>query len=216
MTPRHRITIVVFIVLAFSVSSSAQFGQRMGGPTPVGKWTPVVGQGAAYSMEARGQKMEMQVAVVGTESHMGKTGHWLETVMNDPRAGGEVVLKVLIVSDGKENRRLRMIMQAPGQEAMEMSMEMMQMMGGQGRSSEADVTTQGTRVGTETITVPAGTFTCEHWKSKDGSDIWISEKAGPYAMVKMVSPDATMVLTKLLTDAKTRIKGTPKKMEMPG
>ncbi len=44
-------------------------------------------------------------------------------------------------------------------------------------------------VGTESVTVPAGTFSCEHWRNdKSNSDIWTSDKVTPFGMVKEVSP----------------------------
>ena len=69
-------------------------------------------------------------------------------------------------------------------------------------------------VGTESVTVPAGTFTCQHYRMKDGSgDVWISEKVGPWGLVKAVDKGQTIVLNKAITDGKDHITGTPKKFD---
>lgn len=215
MKASFRPVIAVLIALAFATAGVAQMGPRMGPPQIRGKWAPVVGQGATYSVEARGQKSDFSVAIVGSEPVEGKTGYWMEIAGKDP-SGGEGVMKFLTVVNNGQMKRVRMIMQGGGQPPMEISAEMMGMMPGQGRqNTDADLTTTGTKIGNEAVTVPAGVFETEHWKTKDGADVWISEKAGPFQMVKYVGSDSTMVLTKVVTDATTRIKGTPQKMEMP-
>jgi hypothetical protein len=45
---------------------------------------------------------------------------------------------------------------------------------------------------------------------KDGSgDTWVSEKVSPYGVVRHQGKNTTMVLTKVVTDAKDKITGTP-------
>lgn len=217
MNAKHRSAIAVIIALAFATAGVAQMGPRMGPPNIRGKWAPVVGQGATYSVDAKGKVSDFSVAVVGSEPVEGKTGYWMEIVSKE--GSSEFVIKSLSVVTGKQIRRTRLIMQGPGQPPMEITAEMMQMMPGMGRmmqqNIDADSTDGSTLVGPETITVPAGEFKTEHRKTKDGADVWISEKAGPFQMVKYVGPDATMILTKVSTDAVTRIKGTPQRMEIP-
>ena len=68
--------------------------------------------------------------------------------------------------------------------------------------------------GTESVTVPAGTFSCTHFRMKDGSgDAWVSDKVGPWGLVKSDNKDSSMVLTKVITDAKDHITGTPTKFD---
>jgi hypothetical protein len=63
-------------------------------------------------------------------------------------------------------------------------------------------------VGTESITVPAGTFSCEHWKNdKTGGEVWTNEKVTPFGLVKEMSNDHSMVLLKVLNDYPDRITG---------
>jgi hypothetical protein len=69
-------------------------------------------------------------------------------------------------------------------------------------------------VGMESITVPAGTFSCEHWTKDDGKgDVWVSSKVSPMGMVKSVDDHQTMVLSKVITDARSHITGTPMKFD---
>ncbi len=71
------------------------------------------------------------------------------------------------------------------------------------------------RVGSESITTLAGTFPCEHLQMKDGSgDVWISDKVAPWGLVKTVGKESNMTLTRLITGAKTRITGTPQKLDL--
>ncbi len=214
---RRAVLMTVVFVLAGAPGAGAQMG--MGGRTPQiqGVWNPVVGSGGAYQVESRGDhKTEMEIAVVGTETVDGKPAYWLEMTINDPGRGAPTYVKNLIVLDGKQTRVTRMIMQMPGQPPMEMPMEMISR-GGKPPEQPADVRERAERVGSETITTPAGTFTCEHWRMKDGSaDVWYSDKVAPYGLVKMTGSESTMTLMRVITNAKTHITGTPQKFDPVG
>jgi hypothetical protein len=86
---------------------------------------------------------------------------------------------------------------------------------GQGQSNiPQDIHDKADLIGTESVTVPGGTFTCEHYRAKDGTgDVWLSDKVSPWGLVKMQDKTRTMVLTKAITDAKDHITGTPKKFD---
>jgi hypothetical protein len=91
-------------------------------------------------------------------------------------------------------------------------MEMPQQMTGRmaNQSVPSDIRSVAEDVGSESITVPAGTFSCEHYRMKDGSgDSWVSNKVAPFGVVKHQGKDSTMVLTKVITGAKDKIIGTP-------
>jgi hypothetical protein len=80
----------------------------------------------------------------------------------------------------------------------------------QAQSPATDIRNSAEDVGSESITVPAGTFSCEHYRAKDGSgDTWVSPKVSPLGVVKHQGKDSTMVLTKVIADAKDKIVGTP-------
>jgi len=202
---------VVAIVLAGAVGvASAQMGMRR--PQMKGVWSPVVGAGAVYQMETpREGTSEIEFAVVGAQTVEGKPGFWLEMVTNDPRAGGEMIMKMLMVHEEKSLEVKRMIMKAGGEDAMEFPMQMAQMGGRAPQNAAADIRDDGVLIGTESVTTPAGTFSCQHYQAKDKSwDAWVSDKVPPYNIVKAVSKDSTMTLTRVLTNAKTRITGPVK------
>lgn len=216
---RRILCFCTFLLCVFALSqlAAAQMGMGMPGPSVRGVWKPVVGSGAAYQMENKREgKREMEMAIVGAETSEGKPGHWLEMSFKDPEEG-QMVVRQLIALNGKQMQILRMVFQHGNDEPMEMSMEMMGMMGQMGqqpRPQQADIREEAERVGMETITTPAGTFECEHWRSRDkSSDFWVSDKVAPYGLVKMTSKDENMTLIRVMSNARTKIRGTPKKFD---
>jgi hypothetical protein len=184
----------------------AQFGPQM--PQWNGIWHPVVGSGAAYQMSERdGSKKEMEIAVVGQEKFEGQDGYWLEMSFQDPR-GGPGAMKTLNVMSGPNPGAKRMIFQMRGQ-AYEMPLNNPMMAGHGPKSSGVDVSKSGAQlVGTESITVPAGTFECQHYRTTSPpSDVWVSPKVSPWGLVKSQGKDSSMVLTRVITDAKSKITG---------
>jgi hypothetical protein len=199
--------------LFFAGAAHAQIGHA---PQFSGVWNPVVGAGAAYSVENQGQTSEMEMAVVGKETVDGKDGYWFEITMQSPREKGPMVMKYLYVLDGGQTRVVRMVMQMSGQSPMEMPASMMGRMGTP-PTQTADVRTQSQDVGGESVTTPAGTFACEHFRAKDGSgDAWVAKGVPPYGLIKYKGHDTTMTLVRVITDAKDKITGTPRAMpDMP-
>jgi hypothetical protein len=211
---RTKKILAVLTMLALASPLGAQMGMGPRTPDMSGVWHPVVGSGGTYEVTTRdGNKSQMEITIIGREDVGGKTGFWMEMAMAGPRPGGDMYMKYLIVPGDKGVASTRMIMQQAGQDPMEMDMSMMGRATPQ--STPSDIREKAERVGTETITVPAGTFACEHYRMKDGSsDSWISDKVAPWGLVKSQGKDSTMVLTKVITDAKDHITGTPKKMDM--
>jgi len=200
---RHTVTATLLAVVA--TAASAQMG-HFSAPHVSGFWNPVMGAGAEYQIQpAKGDKSNIQITIVGKEAVEGKDAYWYE--MSFDRANGQMmVFKQLMVLNGADTQISRMIMQMPGRPPMEMPTQMMH----QDRAPQtADVRTGGEDLGSDTITVPAGTFTCQHYKTKSGGEVWISPKVSPYGLVKSKSNDTTMELTKLITGAKDQITGTP-------
>ncbi|MFZ0738400.1 MAG: hypothetical protein WA755_20155 [Candidatus Acidiferrales bacterium] len=205
---------VRFAIAVFMLASLAPAGQAQRGffrpPDMQGVWNPVVGAGGSYEIQkSGGTTTHLDLFIAGKESVAGKDGYWMEIVAGDPQQKGTFVMKTLTVIDGTNTQVSRVIMQMPGQQPMEMSQQMMAMRASNAKT--ADIRAQGQSLGSESITTPAGTFTCEHWRSGDGqSDVWISAKAPPYGLIKSVSKQGTtMVLVKILSDEKDRITGTP-------
>jgi|SRR5271170_1069759 hypothetical protein len=195
-------------VLAAMLPGSA--GAQMGvhaGPAMRGIFNPVVGSGGEYEMTSeKGTNTVMEIAVVGKESVDGKDGYWFEmTIANTSM--GQMISKSLTVLDGQDTVVSRMIMQMPNRPPMEMPMQMYK---ANAQKQSADIRDRAEDVGSETVSTPAGTFVTEHYKMKDGSgDAWVAPKAGPYGLVKSQGKDSSMVLTKVITDAKDKITGTP-------
>jgi len=195
-------------LLLIAESGRAQMGMGMrGGPTPHGFFNPIAGAGSEYEITSSdGKKNTMEFAIVGKESVGGKDGYWMEVTTS-----GMVMKSLTVVGDSSVTSR--MIMQMPGRPPMEMPSQMLRMNGqGQGaaQSPTTDIRSTAEDVGSESVTVPAGTFTCEHYRAKDGSgDTWISSKVSPLGVVKHQGKDSTMVLTRVITDAKDKIIGTP-------
>jgi hypothetical protein len=209
--------VVLLAVLAMAMPLAAQMGMGMGPRMPdmSGIWQPVVGAGGAYEItNSDAKKSQIEMTIVGKEDVAGKPGFWMEMAMADPRSGGNMYMKYLVAPGDSGMASTKMIMQMDGQDPMEMDMSMM---GGRGAATSAtpsDIRSKADLVGSESVTVPAGTFTCQHYRAKDGSaDVWTSDKVAPWGLVKMQGKNNSMVLTKVITDAKDHITGTPKKFD---
>jgi hypothetical protein len=211
---RTKPVLIVLAMLALTLPRGAQMGMGPQMPDMSGLWHPVVGSGGAYEMTGKdGKKTQMEITIVGKEDVNGKAGFWMEMAVAGPR-GGDMYMKYLVAAGDNGMASTRMIMQQPGQDPIEMDMNMMNMGGRRPQTAPSDIREKAERVGTETITVPAGTFSCEHYRMKDGSsDVWISDKVAPWGLVKSQGNDSSMVLNKVITDAKDRITGTPKKFD---
>jgi hypothetical protein len=205
-----RLVLIGSLALSLSYSATAQMGMGMSRPPSIaGVFNPEVGSGAAYEVlhKAENQKTNFEMAVVGKEG----AGYWIEYTMQSPH--GTVYAKSLNAREGDNVTVQRTIVQMPGRPPMEMT-SMMKMHGMQSEESKADMRANAENLGTETITTPAGTFSCQHWRSKkDGSEYWLSDKVSPWKLVRTSSKDETITLTKVISDAKTHITGTPVSME---
>lgn len=186
--------------------AGAQMGMHVA-PAMHGIFNPVLGSGGQYEVTSdKGTKMVMEIAVVGKESVGGKDGYWFEMAMSGSQMG-PMVSKTLTVLDGTDTLTSRTIMQMGNRPPMEMPTQMMR---SGAQKQPADIRERAEDVGSETVTTPAGTFTAEHYRMKDGSgDAWVAAKAGPYGLVKFQGKDTSMLLTKVITDAKDKINGTP-------
>jgi hypothetical protein len=207
------------LVVAGAWPAAAQFGGGAGMRPPEfrGVLNPVVGSGAAYQMTgAKGDKNEMEITIVGKDSVAGKDAFWLEMGFNSPQ--GQMYMKTLMAIDASKNTAIsRMIMQMPGRPPMEMPEQMINMTRGNAPPQSADIRDNAQLVGTEDVTVPAGTFSCEHYKAKDGKwDVWISSKVSPWGLVKSSGEGTEMVLVRTITGAADHITGTPVPFNMGG
>jgi len=233
MCNAKRTVMMAVVALAVTGGLWAQRPGRggMGGmfgnmPSMPGLQNPTVGSGSEYAMTTKGKEMDVATVALGKEDVNGSTGYWMEQRVTSAELGGEMVMKTLTVISDKESGVKRMIFQRPGQPPMEMSGMMMSMM--QQHQSQppapvaggGDKSGRGELVGTESVTVPAGTFSCQHYRSQGSngpSDVWVSMEVTPYGLVKMTSADTSMVLKKVLANETSHIHGEPQKMpDMPG
>lgn len=213
--------IAVVLVVVFGVATAA-WAQRMQQPPqiPGFAFNPVVGSGAQYEINTKNQqKMSWAYVIVGKESVDGADGVWQEMRMDVPKQGEMVMKQLIVMREGGIPDIKKMIMQSAGQPPMEMPMGMMGGMMKMGKQAgEGKEPVKPEKVGTESVTVPAGTFLCDHYRTtseKITADTWISTKVAPYGLVKMTSADTTMVLLKVLENETSHIKGQPQKIEMP-
>ncbi len=201
------------IGLALPLAAQMGMGQRM--PTLSGIWHPVVGTGAVYEItKPDGTKSQIEITTVGKEDVDGKPAFWTEMAMTDRQSSTPIYAKNLMTVSDNEVTASRMVMQMPGQDPMEMDLTANPMARGKKQTTPINLADKAEIVGTESVTVPAGTFTCTHFRAKDGSgDAWISDKVGPWGLVKSQGKGDTLVLPKVITDAKDHITGTPKKFD---
>lgn len=197
--------------LALASPALAQMGMEyFKKPAIADIFRPVVGAGAIYETEQDQKKTPTEMSVVAKDSVDGKEAYWLEFGHPDQKTGVMSYVKMLVTKDDFQFHS--MIMQQPGQ-AQPTEIVMNPAMHQQSRMQDEMV--KWHKAGTESITVPAGTFSCDHWTRDDGKgDVWASSKISPIGMVKETSPGRTMVLVKVLTDAQDHITGTPMKMDM--
>jgi hypothetical protein len=187
-------------------------GANVTGAVFRGVFNPTVGSGAAYDMVGQdGKKDQVDVAVVGKEAVSGKQGYWVEVSFTNAQTNGPVYMKTLMVIDGNNASITRTIVQPPGMGPMELPAGMMQ---GMPQSTPTDVRDSAEKVGTESVTTPAGTFDCDHYRGKDGTwDAWISTQVMPWGIVKSTGKDMSMTLTKVISNATDHITGTPQTMD---
>lgn len=204
--------ILVALSLTLAARADAQMGMNLFQKPAIAKFlNPVVGRGAQYETtrtSSAGEKVRtMEMGVVGKETVDGKEAFWMQMVMTGDK--GEPMLAKALFS--REDFQLhRMIMQMKGQPPMEMPFNP-----NANRETKMEESMKEWHlVGSESVTVPAGTFQCEHWRNdKNSSDLWASDKITPFGMVKQVGKNETMVLTKLLNDVPDRITGPVTKFD---
>jgi hypothetical protein len=204
-------------MLTLAVTALAQMMPQA--PRIPGQFKPVVGSGAQYDVTPkRGGKTQWAYVVVGKEAVQDADAYWLEMRMEGGARGGFVMKTLMVLREGAPELK-RMIMQAEGQPPMEMPVEGM-MAGVMKKAQESALAeaSLGDKIGTESVTVPGGTFVCDHYQRKGSAgvaDFWVASQVSPYGLVKMVSPDMTLELTKVLENEKSRIQGEVQKLELP-
>ncbi|HXT75417.1 MAG TPA: hypothetical protein VN780_03940 [Candidatus Eisenbacteria bacterium] len=172
---------------------------------------PLVGSGATYEIQHTdnsGEPTQMEMVVVGTEMVGTQQGYWMEMGHTDRKTGQMSYIKMLVTPDFQPQR---VIIQAPGKGAMEMPFNAM---AGDRKNHAQEELDKWHKVGMEPVTVPAGTFLCQHWKKDSGvGDVWASDKVTPISMVKSVQEHETMTLQKTISGATDHITGPVTKFD---
>jgi hypothetical protein len=208
-----RLSLVVFtatVALSFSTPLRAQMGMDFfKKPAIADIFKPVVGAGAVYETDHNGNKSPMEMTVVGKDSVDGKDAYWLEFGHSGGSSNAMSYGKVLVTVDDFQFHR--MIVQPTGQpQPVEVAINQ----DAARRNKVNEALEKWHKVGTESITVPAGTFSCDHWTRDDGKgDAWVSPKISPMSLVKETDSGNSIVLVKIITDAKDHITGTPTKFD---
>ncbi len=177
------VCVAVILCLSAATSAPAQMGRMRGGgmfgsPGLSGLWHPVVGTAAYYSVQKVGRPVEpFNFAVIGKETVQGKDGVWVEFTMGGERMGN-VLAKELVVFDPVSMRiqTFKGVVQMPGRPPMEIPEEMLHQTQQQPLQFK-DARADSFDLGSQSVTTPAGTFSCEHYRGKNGSsEFWSARK----------------------------------------
>ena len=151
----HVVLLAAVVCLCLSGSVAAQLGTSLfSKPNIADIFKPVVGSGAAYEQQATDEKRpasQLEMTIVGKEMTPNGEGYWMEMVMPGGQGDQKTYGKVLMTKDFQFTK---VIFQMPGRGAMEMPMTPSD----KDRTQMKQEMAKYTQVGTETITVPAGTL----------------------------------------------------------
>ncbi len=215
------ILLILFVFAGISQAQIAPFPMINTDELKVGTWVKI-------RETVEGKSMDMWFGVVGEEKIDGVKYVWVE--VRTTQGGQKIIVKSLMRMSSKEGVSdiKKIIVKMGNQPAMEISPNMMSMMG-QGINPFNTPSSQGEEksnaeiktIGNERVSVPAGTFNAKHVRviEKDGSgviiDMWETKKV-PIGIVKVKSSDgAEMVLLAYGSGAHTEITETPKPFTMP-
>ena len=156
--------------------------------------------------------LDWKMACVGEEKVDGKDGVWLEVEVEIPESDVDearhIITKTLIVGKPSEKQTVeKVIFQADNRPPMEMHV-------GKDLTDDADAQPLDFEdLGKETVTVPAGTFVCQHLRTTNEDqiiDVYVNDEVALYGMVKMQSGDEKMELQSYgAKGAVSQIKGEP-------
>ena len=155
-----------------------------------------LGQWVEYEVSARSMTLGMRVANVASEERQGETLDRYEMTTVIPE-GGESTTQMLTNGPVFDFDAIQeMVVTMPGQPPMVMTGQMLQMAlqnmprqanwGGMCRQAEI--------IGSETVTVPGGTFDAIHLRATEG-DAWVSADV-PFGIIKSQSKDGSTMQLK--------------------
>lgn len=206
------VCVSIFACALAAVNASAQMGMRgrmFGSPGLSGLWHPVVGSAANYTVQRKGRPVQpFNFAVVGKEKAQGQDAVWVEFTIGSEEMGNFLAKELVYFDAAKEQlTTFKGVIQLQGHPPMEIPAEMLHQ---QQPLQFDDARSDSTDLGSQSVTTPAGTYSCEHYRKKDGSsEFWVSQSVVPIGLVKSVDKDGeTTILVKTVTDATDQITGT--------
>lgn len=160
----------VLLVLCLRMTAGAAAQMMHRGPHPLQRPTPldpVVGSGAHYQVTTQEGSVNFRYTVVGKEPRNGKEGYWFEIRTQSPGMKGEMIMKELTVPKRSRSEIIRLILQPPGRPVIEMPAGMVSIFQQRPQSGrETGNGGLGEKIETESITGPAGTFECNHYRTQ--------------------------------------------------
>ncbi len=212
----------ILVILAFV--AFAQFPMYNYGPAD---WDPTVGAWAEYQMTGENDG-KMKFSVVDMQENL----FWYEFITTDDESGDVSKIKILSSGDPtQKNQTLRFVTQQNDEQPVEMVFQLdeeeLEEMEAQAeeiakeQDEEVSYDEGFENIGTEKITVLAGTFDAIHLITKDENgektgDFWVSDQVKFMGLVKMITDDGQMELLAYGNEgAKSEITGEPEVIEMP-
>lgn len=210
--------VMLFLSLDLCIAAAGTIDFDFSASTPVGSWQE---REQVTSQNGKQTVSVMKIKYLGDEERDGETFAWIETEARSfkikkkgrKEQGDTVYMKALIKkgllegdvvnSIGNFNDiAVEIIMQAGDEQPMRIK-NAGEMMGGVARATGLQITYELARDGTESTTVPAGTFSCDRYRGsgtatmnlmikkmriESTSTQWISSKV-PFGVVKIISDD---------------------------
>ncbi|HKR32256.1 MAG TPA: hypothetical protein VJT08_17375 [Terriglobales bacterium] len=166
-----------------------------------GIFRPVIGAGAEYEATGpTGRTYVADMAVVAKHTAKQTDGYWIQVSSDNPLP--DTVTEVLVVGDGPEMHSVTMSLNSGGRGAVTVPVDSANSV----KAPEpVDIRTVSDDLGSESVTVPAGTFSCEHYRTKDGTDEWVADAISPFGLVKVTGKQDNYVLVKILSNVKNKI-----------
>lgn len=210
---------LLVLAVAFVVAPVAAHAQGTPGPAlPVGMdmRKAKVGAWSEYKLSlAELPSFQQRFALVARDASTNQVEMISEGGPMGP--GGKVTIRVTLAADlAKADRVRALAMQLGDNSPMDLHKE---------QSAQKDQfapVDPRKLVGSQKITVPAGTFATKHFRGKDGNgrtyDVWVSDEAPPFGIVKLVGnvsqgdatpQSVTMELAARGQDAKPTITAAP-------
>jgi len=186
----------VFLVILLAVVANTAFSQGIFSDVMSGKLiAPEVGVFAWYELKdtATGKKLYMRQAIVGQKEVKGKDGFYLETEVM-PEVGYPIIYKMLLTGPASDPANVHEIVVKDGTQPVEhIPLDALKQTEGEQEQALRE------SLGKETVTTPAGDIEAEHFTLTEGdniSEVWLNESIRPMGIVKLVSPEGELFLTR--------------------